>query len=102
MTDPYDLPEWRLERPWQTRHRENMKLKQREKHAKTRHDDVTYFIAGGGLVKIGRTNNLPVRFQNLQAASPVPLQILAFTISLSRTLNPDLSASMNKDRQEGL
>ena len=41
------------------------------------HRAVIYFVQGDTHVKIGRTTNLTVRLTALQAASPVPLRLLA-------------------------
>ncbi len=48
------------------------------------HDDGTvYFVqavgVGGGLIKIGKTDNLARRFETLQSHSPIKLQILTTT-----------------------
>lgn len=44
-----------------------------------RHDPVrrvVYFIAGGGLIKIGKSGNVATRLPLLQCGSPVPLTLL--------------------------
>ena len=38
---------------------------------------VVYFIAGGGLVKIGRSNNVRSRYSAIRSSSPVPVQLVA-------------------------
>lgn len=50
-----------------------------EKRNQPNFNPVVYFIQGedGGLIKIGTTNNLKIRFLNLQNSSPVKLKLLA-------------------------
>lgn len=46
-------------------------------------DDGVYFIAGADLTKIGRSSQIDKRMRDLQAMSPVPLE-LVMTISSDR------------------
>lgn len=42
-------------------------------------NEQVYFLAGGGLIKIGYSSNLDGRLADLRKASPVPLELAAVT-----------------------
>lgn len=59
-----------------------------------------YFIAGGGLIKIGVANDVRARFNSIRTMSPAPLTLLGFT-SGSVALERELHERFSQHRQHG-
>ena len=63
-------------------------------------DGVVYFVAGGGMVKIGKSYGLTERIRTIQSTSPIPLSLLGHVRGYTRT-EAMLHAKWTKRRAHG-
>lgn len=89
--DAASRPEERAEylRKWKERNPEKVKSYQRKrdrnKWAKRKHDEVTYFVRCNDFVKIGTTTNILDRMKTLQIGCPYELELMG-TCSLDESI----------------
>ena len=62
---------------------------------------VLYFIAGGGLIKIGISTNLTSRIRAIRNSSPVPLELLATMERASSALEGIVHSRFGELRRHG-